>query len=567
MSPATAQPATSTDQIDRCLQELKEAQPKLAKTSVRRRMKLVEACAEGVIDVAREWVEAACTAKAIPAKSPGRAEEILAGPVTTLRCLRLLASALQDIEQTGSPQLPDRPLEGPDERTRVPIFPSGRLLDALVFLGFKATAWMQEGVRGGAVQRRMAAYYQNTERQDAKTVVVLGAGNVSSIPVTDTLDKLFHEGRVVLLKMNPVNQILGPLFERALKPLISAGFLRIVYGGAQAGKAAVEHPLTDEIHITGSIDSFERIVWGPEGSERERRKRENDPVLDKPITGELGNVSPWIFVPGRYTQRQLKFQAENIATSVVNNASFNCVATKVLITWRGWDDRSTLLDLIDEKFKQVPPRAAYYPGAKERYERFTGKDPREELYDTLPWTLLRNVDPDASPHFLQEESFVCVLAEVQLDAESPEAFLRKAVQFANDRLAGTLCAAVTVPKGFRWKADSAELLQECLNDLQYGALGVNHWPGLAYAMMTPPWGGYPGSTLADAKSGIGWVHNAFMLDGVEKSVLEGPLTVFPKPAWFPTHANGENVAWRLFNLYRKPSWFNLARTLIASLRA
>ena len=45
-------------------------------------------------------------------------------------------------------------------------------------------------------------------------MLVLGAGNVSSIPATDTISKVFQEGQVVLLKMNPVNEYLGPIFER-----------------------------------------------------------------------------------------------------------------------------------------------------------------------------------------------------------------------------------------------------------------------------------------------------------------------------------------------------------------
>ena len=69
----------------------------------------------------------------------------------------------------------------------------------------------------------------------------------------------------------------------------------------------------------------------------------------------------------------------------------------------------------------------------------------------------------------------------------------------------------------------------------------------------------------DAQSGIGWVHNTFMLDGIEKSVLEGPLTMFPKPVWFPSQSSAEQVAWSFFDLYRKPSWMALARLFFRSL--
>ena len=50
-----------------------------------------------------------------------------------------------------------------------------------------------------------------------------------------------------------------------------------------------------------------------------------------------------------------------------------------------------------------------------------------------------------------------------------------------------------------------------------------------------------------------------MLEGIEKSVLEGPLTMFPKPPWFPSHARAEHVAWSYFRLYHTPSWTNAVR--------
>jgi len=82
---------------------------------------------------------------------------------------------------------------------------------------------------------------------------------------------------------------------------------------------------------------------------------------------------------------------------------------------------------------------------------------------------------------------------------------------------------------------------------------INHLSALAYAVMCTPWGGYPGGTLAEPESGIGWVHNTYMLDGVEKTVFEGPLTVWPKPLWFPMHRTAHLLAPRVVELYRQPA--------------
>ena len=56
----------------------------------------------------------------------------------------------------------------------------------------------------------------------ARVALVLGAGNVASIGPLDVVHKLFVEGQVALLKLNPVNEYLGPFFEEAFADLIEA---------------------------------------------------------------------------------------------------------------------------------------------------------------------------------------------------------------------------------------------------------------------------------------------------------------------------------------------------------
>ena len=60
------------------------------------------------------------------------------------------------------------------------------------------------------------------------------------------------------------------------------------------------HPGVDTLHITGADRTYDAIVYGtgPEGAERRRR---DDPVLHKPFSAELGNLTPIIVVPGRWS--------------------------------------------------------------------------------------------------------------------------------------------------------------------------------------------------------------------------------------------------------------------------
>jgi hypothetical protein len=556
---------TTTNDIDRSLDALTKGHNRLAQALPADLIRLAEECIEGTVQTARDWVDTASRYKGVSPTSSLRAEDIMTGPVATIRQLRLVIRSLREIAAVGRPQLTGRPKMGVDNRLRVPVFPAKGMFDAITFQGFKVDAWMQPGVTEETLRMCPDGVPGRWKAGNPRIALVLGAGNVSSIPTTDAFTKLFQEGRTVLLKMNPVNESLGPIFERAYAPLINAGFLRIIYGGPDVGAAAVEHDLVDEVHITGSIHSHDAIVWGPPGPERERRKRENDPVLRKPITSELGNVTPWIVVPGRYSEKQLNFQAENLATSITNNCSFNCIATKVIVTSANWPDRERFLDKVTRILDRISPRKAYYPGAADRFARFSGRSAAAGS-DTLPWTFLRGIKPEESPHFFQEESFVCVSVETPLAADSDTDFLNKAVDFANEQLWGTLAASITLPPGFRKDPDREAALQSALGRLNYGTIAINQWSGLSFAMMSPAWGGVAGSRLDDAQSGIGWVHNTLMLDGIEKNVLTGPLTVSPKPMWFTTHSNPEPVAWRLLDLYHKPSVWKLARLLGSAVR-
>jgi acyl-CoA reductase-like NAD-dependent aldehyde dehydrogenase len=564
MSTLTVKQApTPTEHLDRAASELTAAHARLAATSLAERRALMEDCLDRLVHLSPEWIEAACEAKGIPAGSPLRGEEIAAGPVATARHLRLLIDNYKSVEAIGHIQLPAAPITLPDGSLGVQVMPVRGLFDSMVFAGFRATAALGPQVTRADLEK-LGSHLKKLP--PAKTVLVLGAGNVSSIPATDAISKIFQEGHVVLLKMNPVNEYLGPIFQRLFVRLIEQGYLRIIYGGADVGAAAVDHTQVDEIHITGSIYSHDAIVWGPAGPERERRKRENDPVLKKPITSELGNVSPWIIVPGPYSDAQLKFQAENVAASIANNASFNCVATKMVITWKNWPQRQRFLDLVAEVLTRVPRRKAYYPGAQERFEKFTGQKAPHDPQGALPWTLVRDADPEELPVLFCEESFVCVCGETALAADSPLDFLNRAVEFANNHLWGTLSAAVTVHPSFRKDKAGAACFNAALTNLRHGAVGVNHWPALVYAMMSPPWGGYPSGTLADAQSGIGSVHNTFMLQHVQKTVLEGPLAIWPKPFWFPTHQAPEPIAWKVLSLYHKPSAWKLPGLVLSSLK-
>lgn len=573
--------------LDRCLEKLTDGRDRLSRMNVQQRIALLEQCVDGICSVAPEWVDVVCESKGIARGSRERAQEVLGGPAATLRQLQLFLRTMRQIDRTGAPKLPSKPVRKSDGRIGIRMTPCPGFFDPVTFIGFRATTWLQPNIGEDNLEASLAPEYGSLE--STGTSLVLGAGNVSGIPAADMLTKLCVDNRAVLLKMNPVNECVGPIFERAFAPLVENDLLRIISGDAGIGAAAVADERVDDIHITGSEATHDAIVWGSAGSDREERKRRDEPVLDKPVGSELGNVTPWVVVPGAYSKAALNFQAENIVASMTNNAAFNCVATRVIVTWKQWPERERFLQRIENALSRVPQRVAYYPGAEQRFEQYSGltADKAQQLLrntsdggvsgsqtcpggtttfvagtdqadGTLPWTLIRNVKADEDSPLFGSESFVCVCAEVPIDAASPEEFLQKATDFCNEKLWGTLAASITVPGRFKRKPATRNVLDECVDRLRYGVVAQNQWSGVVFALMSPPWGGHPSSTRQDIQSGTGWVHNSFMLTGIEKTVLEAPLVVLPKAVWLASHPAPESVAWSLCRLFQNPSLWNLS---------
>ena len=566
--PATITP-TPLDELDRAIARVRKSRHRWAELDIEARITLLDRLLGTVAASADAWVDLALRAKGLAADQPAAGEEWLGGPVVTLRNIRLLKQALRDIKHHGRPQIaPERLSYRADGRLVAEVFPDTHF-DKAMFPGFRAEVWMRRGVTADNLESHQASAYRRNIA--GRVAAVLGAGNVSSIPAMDTLYKLFADKQVVVLKMNPVNEYLGPVLERALAPLVEQDLLAIVYGGPEQGAHLCNHPDVDTLHLTGSDATHDAIVWGPAEGRQDRKKR-GERANDKPITSELGNVTPLIVVPGAWSDADLAFQAENVASMVANNASFNCNAAKLLVTSRDWPQRAAFLDAVRAVLRSLPNRKAYYPGARARWSQFVDAHPEAELLtadapDTVPWTLISDLDPSATDDIcFRTEPFCAVLHEVALPGEDAAAFLPEAVAFCNRTVWGTLSCSILVHPSSRKDVAVETALQEALDRLRYGSIGINHWAGLVYGLAAPPWGAYPGHTAADIQSGAGVVHNTALFDRPEKSVVSGPFRVFPKPPWFVTHRRTHRVGQSLAAFEARPSLGRLSRVGYQALR-
>jgi acyl-CoA reductase-like NAD-dependent aldehyde dehydrogenase len=557
--PAVASSVRSSaqEEMNAALQVLHGQKEAWVAVPVAERIVIVDRLIQDFADTLPRWVEALLKAKGIAPYSPAQGEEWGAGAYPVIKVLRQLRQSLVDIQRSGHPAIPGKVTTRPNGQVVAGVFPQ-TAYDRLFFTGLSAEVWMEPGVTAETLEQTQALIYRD-KNHEGKVALVLGAGNVASIAPLDALQKLFIEDRVVILKMNPVNAYLGPLIEESFRALIDPGYMRVVYGGATEGAYLCNHALVDEIHITGSDKSFDAIVFGP-GAEGAARRASQEPLLKKPITGELGNVSPVIVVPGPWSESDLSYQAEQIATMLTNNAGFNCNATRVIIQHSGWEQREQLLQKIRHLLASVPPRSAYYPGARERQRLFVAEHPGAEEFgnatgDQLPWTLIESVDAsNAEDICFTTEAFCSLFAETALDAENAAAYIDRAVEFCNERLWGTLNATILVHPASMKQPEIAAALERAVATLRYGTVGVNYWSGLGFVLGTTPWGAYPGHPLHDIQSGTGVVHNTLMFSRPQKVVLRAPFRIFPKPAWFVTRGEqASKVFPRLVEFEAAPS--------------
>lgn len=556
--------ATPIEQVDARVEALARRKDDWVRAPIERRIQLLRRCIERTLDVSEEWVRAACRAKGLDPSEPRAGEEWLAGPMTTIRNLRMLVDAL---EHGGEPP-PRRTYQREGGQWVAEVFPASTW-DSLMFGGFSAEVWIEPGMppTQGRIyrdKRRNAGSYP-----PGKVALVLGAGNVASIGPMDALYKLFVEDEVVIVKTNPVNAYLQPYWEESFRPLIDEGVYAVVRGGAEVGEHLVHHPLIDTIHMTGSDRTHDAIVWGADPEEQTRRKATGQRLVDKPISSELGAVTPVFVVPGPWSDEDLWFQARHVGGMVANNGSFNCNAAKVLVTADRWPQRAVFLDNVERVLSQTPPRNAYYPGAQARYdgflERYAQAKPLSPRSSTVvPWTIIPDVSPEKGEHALTSEAFCGVLAQVTLKASDPRAFLEAMVEVANDVCWGTLSCIVLVHPETQ-KAYAAEL-DRAIAALRYGGIGINVWAGVIYGLVSPTWGAFPGHPLEDIQSGRGVVHNAFLFDHPQKSVVRAPFRIRPTPAWFPDHKTLHQLAPALTRFEAGPSLLKLAPVLAAAMR-
>ena len=558
---------------DVALADLAEGSRRWAATSLMDRALLLHELHASISSQASNWALTAARIKGLDPASPLVGEEWMSGPYATLSAVATLTESVTALAAGRSP------LEGvelgtaPGGRVTVPVLPRTPY-EALLMHGFRAEVWLLPGVSRGQA-RGEAGLGELTPAQSGGVGLVLGAGNITSIPPLDVLYELIASNRPSILKLNPIMREMMTVYEAALRPLIDAGLLRIVQGGAAEGSYLAQHPGVHHVHITGSALTHDAIVWGP-GAEGATRRAAGTPLLHKPITSELGGVSPIIMVPSVWTKRDLRYQAEHVATMRLHNGAYNCIAGQIVVLSADWPQKAAFLDELRSALERSPVRTAWYPGSDSRVSDAAACYPNaQKLADGTRLLVDIHADDDAS-YLEKTETFSPVLGVIEV-AGTGQTFLDAAVTTVNADFVGTLGANLLIDPAERKRLGAG--FDTAIAALRYGSIAINSWTGLGFLSAGASWGAFPGHTLDKVQSGIGVVHNALLLDHTERTVVTGPFrpfprsaahgefALFPKPPWFVTARSAATTGRLLTRFAQKPSWLKMPGIFLSAFRA
>lgn len=482
--------------------------------------------------------------------------------------LGIIREYFDSVVKTGAPPAPlevkEAPTpEGKPQRYFVKVGPKGLLHTTLVTCG------SMELLVEGPIEQEMI------HQRPPGLTAILGAGNFDG-PV-DLLTSLFIENKVCVYKMSPFNAgLLDPL-SKLFAPLLDADYCAFIFGGAEEGAALLQHPEVCKWYMTGSAATASNIIWGCPTPPPPPAQ----PIFNKPMTVELGNCTPWIVCPGKWSYRQLKWHAAAIAAAMTFNGAHICAHPQIIVTCKNWQQREEFLDLVRMYIEDIYYVGCYYPDFAKRMESYKqqlidmGRKPEEfEVSVKCPLSkdsenkkiiFATNLPEDS--FFCRQETFSPCCGEVPLDTENTiEAFLPAAVQYTNNKVHGGLSVSISVRPS---TPAEEKVVEEAISNLNYGAVQINTDTKLSIAFPSLVWGGCPGSTIYDLNSGIGFIGNCFGIKRPLKSVIRAPFLNFTQMIMAaPTKYNAAKMSklWRriAFATFQRRStqgWISFAGSL------
>ena len=540
--------------IDRFITTLRTKSKEFNSISDVQLVSMLEETISNIKEVAFYWATI-CSDNKGTTKTPAEGEEWLGGPFASVLATQYYIKSL-----TNDDDLVEKKYNS--EENSYKVFPNS-FTERITFPFIDAKVIFNKSMSFEDINK-----YRGFSKRydiDPSITLVLGAGNFSSIPYLDVLYHLITRKSVILLKLNPVNEYLKPVFEKVFQNFIERGYIIVTTGNIDESKYMATHPGINHIHLTGSDKTFEDIVYGRELTEKERKSKSLSKINNKPITSELGNVTPIIIHPGKWSTSDIKYQARKIVTAKLNNNGFNCIAAQVVVLPDGWGQTETLIKFVKHYMSKAKERKAYYPESIERLEKLE-KDKGYERVNALSCVtphLTREIK--AYSKFEINEVWSSTIYFKKIEYTSVEDFANKAIDYCNDELWGNLGVSVIIKDHDR--KFNNHITNLYVDNLNYGTVAINEWAAIGYIIPQLPWGGFPGNRDNDIQSGQSVVHNSMLFESPLKGVVNTKFRIsrLIDPPWFVTNKKARRLFKNLTYYQINNSNINFLKLIFAAL--
>tara|TARA_Y100000816_G_scaffold287798_1_gene271191 strand:+ start:118 stop:1671 length:1554 start_codon:yes stop_codon:yes gene_type:complete len=515
---------------------------------------MLEQTIENIKTISYYWATLASEKKGILNKSK-EGEEWIGGPFASIYAIQYFIETLSKKSELDRTKYDDI-------KKSYQVFPT-KNIEKLLFPFLEGEIRFGKNLNFEQINefRGFANRFKNNK---PRITLILGAGNVSSIPVLDALFHMIAYKSVIYLKLNPVNDYLLPIFNQIFEPFISKGFMIISQGDLEASKYLTNHDGFHHTHLTGSNFTYENIVYGRTLNEKERLLKALTKVNKKPITTELGNVTPIIVHPGNWSRSEIRHQAKKIVTAKLNNSGFNCIAAQVIVLPQGWKYTQKLKDQIIFYLKKMGDTTSYYPGATENLNNLKDTNNYEQINDISCSTPFLITDLDLEKEYANKEVWSTALYFKEIHYASYEEYCKSAINYVNNELWGNL--GVTVLLKNHKKKTNKKILDTYVENLKYGTVAINEWSALGFVIPTLPWGGYPGNKDNDIQSGQGYVHNSLLFESPQKGIVYSKFRLSPliDPPWFVTNKRSHRIFKNLTYYQATKSKLNLIKLIFST---
>ena len=517
--------------IDRNINSLRVNSKEYSKIENSKLISLLEESINNIKEVAYYWASISAEKKGVTG-TVGEGEEWLGGPFATVFGMQYYIDTLKDLNKPLDSNLFN------NELNTYKVFPNN-FLEKIFFPFISAEVKFNKNIKFNEIEeyRGFAMRYSH----DSSISLILGAGNVSCIPLLDAIYHLVAKRSVVYIKLNPVNDYLLPVYEKVFKNFISLGYVVITKGSIDESKYMTNHNGIDHIHLTGSDETYEHIVYGKLLNDDEKKLKNIKKVNNKSFSSELGNVTPIIVHPGSWSNSELKFQARKIVTAKLNNGGFNCISAQIVILPEEWNQTDKLIKYIKMYMKKIDDRLSYYPNSLKVLNGLEKDKNYERLNDQTCATPHLSREIKAYSKFETSEIWGTSIYFKKISYEDELDYVNKAITYCNKTLWGNLGATVLIKKYNNKKIKP--ITNTYVDNLKYGTVAINEWSAIGFIIPTLPWGGYPGNRDNDIQSGQDFVHNSMFFESPLNGVVYSKFRMsnIIDPLWFVTNKKGKKV--------------------------